>query len=89
MGWGPLLLAIISLVGVMVKTWQDCAPNRAEGAKNAETAKDRKAIASGNVAAVNLLVDSMQPVQTAAASNPSGLSNDSDTARELAAITGI
>ena len=90
MEWGPLLLAIISLASVLVKTWQDGAPHRAEGARNAEINQGRTDIATGNAGAVSIRIDSVQPVQTSTATgNPEGLANDTDTARRLAAITNV
>ena len=90
MEWGPLLLAIISLASVLVKTWQDGAPQRAEGERNAEINQGRADISTGNVGAVSIRIDGVQSVQTGtAAGNPEGLSNDSDTARRLAAITNV
>jgi len=83
--WGPLLLAFISLVSVIVKTWQDGAPNRAEGARNAEINQGRADIATGNAGAVSIRIDCVQSVQTETATgNPSGIESDTDTARRLA-----
>jgi hypothetical protein len=83
---GPIVTLVLSIVGVLLKCWQDNKPARQEEQKDEETEKDREAIASGNVVAVNAIVDSLSTKTTG---DPSGLPNDKDTARDIAAITGL
>lgn len=84
MEWLPLITAVLSLLGIIVKTWQDGAPVRKEASRNAEIQQGREDIASGNAAAVGTRIDSVP----SATGHIAKLGPDEDTARRLAEITG-
>ena len=90
---GPILTIIGSIILILLKTWQDGSPDRSEEKRDAEIQQGRTDIASGDVAAVSIRIDSVQPVQGAAGTSsapgvgtgPDG-EGDSRTLARMAAL---
>ena len=77
MEWLPIVSAVLSLIGYMLKIWEDGAPQRAQEATNAANQQGRTDIASGNDAAVSERIDSVLAVPaTTGAGDPPGVGHD-------------
>ena len=86
MTWAAALPAILGLVLALLQLWSAKAPQRI--AKGEEDAKQqgRQDIANGNADAVSTRIDGLC---SQASGNSPGLSDDEDTKRRLAKITGV
>ena len=81
-----VITVICSLVAVLLKSWQDGQPGRAQEALNATTQRGRQDIENGNGGAVTLRVASLLDIQANAPVSPpdsnAGSSGSSDADRD-------
>jgi hypothetical protein len=80
--------AIAAIVLWGLKQWQASKPQRNQEDRDAEIQKGRADIANGDAAAVSVRIDSVPASGTDTTSDSAGVSDDADTARRLAKITG-
>lgn len=86
---GPIITLALTIMGVLLKIWQDAAPARTQENRNEEIQKGRTAIAGTDAAPVAERIDGLLTVQVGAPSGDTAkLGTDADTARRLAEITG-
>jgi sortase (surface protein transpeptidase) len=91
------ILSVITIIGsivlILLKSWQDGIPARAQEERNEEIQKGRADIANGNAAAVSVRIDSVQPVQSSAgAGSAAGVGDDQageGDARTLARMAAL
>lgn len=76
MEWGPLIVSILSLVGVLVKIWADKTPEREQEKRDEHIDQGRQDIVDGNVDAVSKRVDDL--LRDTAPSDSGGVKNGED-----------
>ena len=86
---GPIITLLLTILGILAKSWQAGQPARTAEERNDEIQKGRADIAGTVAAPVAERVDRLLTVQAGSGPGDSPkLGSDADTARRLAEITG-
>lgn len=93
MEWLPVISAVLSLVGILLKMWVDGAPQRAQEAQDEDTQRERADIAAANhgdaaaVTCINERIDRLSAPDPDT-SDPVGQHGAGDLLGELRNLTG-